>query len=135
MGKILKTDGINKCLGCFNCMLVCASVNHKNHSIAKSAIKIKTYGGMKGKFYSTICLGCSEERACMEACPSGALTKRDGGGVFLHPDKCIGCRRCENACIAGAVNFDEETKKPIICKHCGVCAKFCPHDCLSLEVK
>jgi len=135
VGKILKTDVINKCLGCFSCMLVCASVNHKNHSIAKSAIRIKTYGGYKGKFYSTICLGCNDERACMEACPSGALSKRDGGGVFLHADKCIGCRRCESACIANAVFFDEETKTPIICKHCGVCAKFCPHECLSLEAK
>jgi Pyruvate/2-oxoacid:ferredoxin oxidoreductase delta subunit len=23
-----------------------------------------------------------------------------------------------------------ETKKPIICRHCGVCSHYCPHDCL-----
>lgn len=135
MGKVLKTDGINKCLGCFNCMLVCASFNQKNHSTAKSAIRIKTYGGYKGRFFSTVCLGCDDERACLEACPTGALSARDGGGVILDAKKCIGCRRCENACIARAVVFDEETKKPIICKHCGICAQFCPHDCLRLEDK
>jgi Pyruvate/2-oxoacid:ferredoxin oxidoreductase delta subunit len=31
-----------------------------------------------------------------------------------------------------AINFDEETRKPIICRHCGVCARFCPHDCLQM---
>jgi Pyruvate/2-oxoacid:ferredoxin oxidoreductase delta subunit len=33
------------------------------------------------------------------------------------------------------VFFDEETKNPIICKHCGICTKFCPHECLTLEEK
>ena len=133
MGKILQAQGMNKCIGCFSCMLVCSSVNQKNHSITKSAIVIKTSGGIEGKFFSTVCLGCATEIACVEACPSKALEPRLGGGVILNKDKCIGCRRCEGACIAKAVFFDEETKKPIICKHCGVCVKFCPHECLEME--
>jgi len=133
MGKLLRTEGMNKCIGCFSCMLVCAAVNQKNHSITKSAIKIRTTGGMEGRFCATVCLGCTDDIACVEACPSGALTPRNGGGIVFDPDKCIGCRRCETACIANAVFFDEESKKPIICKHCGVCARFCPHECLEME--
>jgi len=133
MGKILKTEGMNKCIGCFSCMLVCSAINQKNHSISKSAIKIRTSGGIEGRFFATVCLGCIEEIACVEACPSGALVPRAGGGVIFDPNKCIGCRRCESACIANAVFFDDETKKPIICKHCGACVKFCPHECLGME--
>jgi anaerobic carbon-monoxide dehydrogenase iron sulfur subunit len=133
MAKILKADGMNKCIGCFSCMLVCAGVNHQDHSLTKSAIKIKTRGGLKGKFVSIVCLGCQEERACAEACPSGALDHRKGGGVLLNAEKCIGCRRCVKACIVGAVNFDEIENKPIICKHCGSCTRFCPHECLRME--
>jgi Fe-S-cluster-containing dehydrogenase component len=133
MGKILKAEGMNKCIGCFSCMLVCSSVNQKNHSITKSSIVIKTSGGIEGKFFSTVCLGCISEIACVEACPSNALEPRQGGGVLLNKDNCIGCKRCVEACIAKAVFFDEETKKPIICKHCGVCVKFCPHECLEME--
>ena len=133
MGKILKTDGMNICIGCFSCMHICASVNLKNHSITKSAIKIRTSGGIEGRFFSTVCLGCVEEIACVEACPSAALEPREGGGVnFIH-DKCIGCRKCTKACIANAIFFDEDTKNPIICKHCGVCVQFCPHECLRME--
>jgi anaerobic carbon-monoxide dehydrogenase iron sulfur subunit len=115
MGKVLKASGMNKCIGCFSCMLACAAVNRKNHSIIKSAIKIQTYGGFRGKLFSTVCLGCTDERACREACPTGALAVREGGGVLLDEKTCIGCKKCVEACIANAVFFDEETKKPIIC--------------------
>lgn len=133
MAKVLKADGMNKCIGCFTCMMVCAGVNRQNHSLAKSAIKIKTTGGLRGRFVSKVCLACNDDRACADACPSGALVKRQGGGVTLIPEKCIGCGRCVEACIVGAVSFDEDENKPIICKHCGLCAKFCPHGCLRLE--
>lgn len=114
-------------------MLVCSGVNRQNHSLSKSSIKIKTTGGLKGKFVAQVCLACRDERACAEVCPSGALEKRPGGGVIFNDKKCIGCRKCEKACIVSAVHFDEDENKPIICKHCGVCAKFCPHDCLGME--
>ncbi|MGE5677934.1 MAG: 4Fe-4S dicluster domain-containing protein [Pseudomonadota bacterium] len=133
MAKVLKADGMNKCIGCFTCMLACAGVNKQNHSISKSAIKVRTSGGLRGKFVADVCIACNDERACAEACPSGALVPRKGGGVLLTADKCIGCRRCVDACIVRAVFFDETTGKPIICKHCGVCTRFCPHECLRME--
>ncbi|MCX7773933.1 MAG: 4Fe-4S dicluster domain-containing protein [Clostridia bacterium] len=133
MPKKLVADGMSKCIGCFTCMLVCAGVNEQNHSISKSRIKIRTKGGMQSKFMSVVCLACQDERACAEACPSGALEKRPGGGVIFKADKCIGCRKCEEACIVGAVNYDEDRKKPLICKHCGMCVRFCPHECLRME--
>jgi len=133
MAKVLRAIGMNKCIGCFTCMLVCSGVNRQNHSLSKSAIKVRTSGGLKGKFVAVVCLACKDERACAEACPSGALEKRPGGGVILRAEKCIGCRKCEKACIVGAVHYDEDKNQPIICKHCGVCARMCPHDCLKME--
>jgi len=112
-------------------MTVCAVTWQHNHSIIKSAIKVRTTGGMDSSFIAIVCLGC-EDPACLEVCPSDALEKRNGGGVLLKPEKCIGCRQCESACIMRAVNFDVETKTPIICRHCGVCTQFCPHDCLQM---
>lgn len=133
MPKVLRADNLNKCIGCFTCMLACSGVNRQNFSLIKSGIRIRTSGGLQGKFIATVCLACRDERACAEACPSGALDKRPGGGVIFNPQKCIGCRKCEAACIVKAVHYDEEEHKPIICKHCGVCAKFCPHECLRME--
>jgi anaerobic carbon-monoxide dehydrogenase iron sulfur subunit len=133
MARILKTDGMKKCIGCFTCMLVCSGLNKQNHSISKSAIRIKTSGGLSGKFVATACIACTGERACAESCPTGALESRQGGGVILNSQKCIGCRKCAKTCIVGAVYFDEQQNTPIICKHCGACAKYCPHGCLRME--
>ena len=131
MPKVLVPKEMNICLGCLACMNVCSTVNHKDHSLVKSAIKVRTTGGITSNYVAVVCLGCKEP-ACMEACPSNALEKREGGGVFVNNAQCIGCRKCVSACIMRAINFDEETQKPIICRHCGVCARFCPHDCLQM---
>ena len=131
MPQILRFKDANKCLGCFTCMNVCSAVNQKNHSLVKSAVKVRSTGGMSSTFVAIVCLGCLEP-ACMEVCPSNALERRQGGGVLLRQEKCIGCRLCESNCIMRAVNFDVEEKKPIICRHCGVCTRFCPHECLQM---
>ncbi len=135
MPKNLRADGMTKCIGCFTCMFVCAAVNKKEHSTYKSAIKVRTAGGMESNYVAIVCHACNDERACAEVCPTGALKQRNGGGVLFKKDKCIGCRKCAEACIVGAVNFDENEKTPIICKHCGMCAQYCPHECLRMEEK
>lgn len=132
MAKVLRANEMSKCIGCFSCMLICAGVNRKDHSIQKSCIRIRTSGGLSGKFICIVCQTCREP-ACAEECPTGALRLRKGGGVLLSVDKCIGCQRCKNACVAHAVGFDNDLRKPIICHHCGQCAKYCPHGCLSME--
>ena len=132
MARVLKIVEMNKCLGCFTCMLTCAAVNRRNHSIKKSCIKIRTSGGLEGRFVSVVCQACSEP-PCAEICPSDALQPRRGGGVLLDASRCIGCRRCEEACIVQAIGYDEDVRKPIICHHCGVCAQYCPHGCLVVE--
>ena len=137
MPKVLVPKEMNICLGCLACMNVCSTVNQNDHSLNKSAIKVRTTGGITSNYIAIVCMGCREP-ACMEVCPSDALEKRAGGGVLVNKEKCIGCRKCVPACIMRAINFDEETQKPIICRHCGICARFCPHNCIqmvdSLEV-
>jgi Fe-S-cluster-containing dehydrogenase component len=113
-------------------MIVCAAVNRKDHSIQKSCIRIRTTGGLEGRFISAVCQACREP-PCAEICPSAALSLRKGGGVTLDSSKCIGCRRCEGACMMLAIGYDEDAHKPIICQHCGLCARYCPHGCLKMQ--
>lgn len=131
MSKILRSEQMTKCLGCFTCMSICAAVNKKSHSPSKAAIRVRTVGGMSTKFIAIFCHGCKDP-SCLKACPSYALIKREGGGVDLDSDKCIGCKACQSACAAKAINFDIDVQKPIICHHCGVCTRYCPHGCLKL---
>lgn len=133
MAKKLKVSGMSRCIGCLTCMNMCAAYNEQSHSINKSAIHIKTTGGLQGRFVANVCNACTGERPCASVCPSGALKERKGGGVLLDSQKCLGCGKCVDACAINAVHFDTVNKRPIICKHCGICAKYCPHDCLEME--
>lgn len=132
MAKRLVADGINKCIGCFSCMLSCATVNEKSHLINNARLKIRTKGGLQSKFLAITCKACKEP-ACYEACNYGALEIRPGGGVIQKLENCVGCKACVEACVIKAAFFNYETKKAIICKHCGVCVRLCPHKCLSME--
>ena len=135
MSKVLKSNHMNKCLGCFACQLICAAMNQKSYSDSESAIKVRSMGGLGGNFFAIHCLACTSERACALVCPTGAIAERKGGGVTINDKKCIKCRKCANACIVNAIFFAGENSPPIVCKHCGICAKYCPHNCLSMEEK
>jgi len=131
MAKILRADQMKKCIGCYSCMLACARTLQHDFSPRKAAIQIRSVGGLQSRLVVDICRGCSDP-PCARACNCGALNARMGGGVRFNKEKCIGCGSCVGACAAGAIRFDEDTKLPIICIQCGTCAKYCPHEVLSM---
>jgi anaerobic dimethyl sulfoxide reductase subunit B (iron-sulfur subunit) len=59
-----------------------------------------------------------EKPACVHACPTGAMTKREDGIVFVDQKLCIGCRYCEWACPYGAPQFIEEQGVMSKCNLC-----------------
>lgn len=95
-------------------------------------------------FVTEACRGCLAHR-CSEACPRGAIT-HIGGKAYIDQSKCIECGRCKEACPynaiadimrpcrracnAGAITFNNESKKAMIdeekCIHCGACIIQCP---------
>lgn len=42
-------------------------------------------------------------KGCVEACPTGALTR--GKIVLFNPDECINCKACISACKHNAITF------------------------------
>lgn len=132
MAKILRAPGINKCIGCYSCMLACARAIRKNFSPRLSAIQIRSRGGLQSKFAAHICIGC-ENPSCAASCPTGALVARPGGGVKFTAEKCNGCGACGEACVVKVIHFEGDTGQPVVCIQCGTCIRFCPHNCLAME--
>ncbi len=66
---------------------------------------------------SVACMHC-QHPACVEVCPTGAMSKREDGVVLIDQDKCIGCRYCEWACPYGAPAFNEDAGVMSKCNFC-----------------
>lgn len=132
MVKKLVVEDMNKCIGCYSCMYACSREVHDSLSLTKSAIHIRTSGGIEGSFAVVKCRFC-DPAPCAAACPTDALVQRPGGGVILFPDKCIGCEKCVKACIVHAIEMDPETNTPAICVNCGKCVDFCPEGVLGFK--
>jgi Fe-S-cluster-containing hydrogenase component 2 len=62
-----------------------------------------------------------------------ALTRTEKKGIHLTEEKCTGCGSCAEACVVGAVYWDSEINKPMICIQCGFCVDFCPHGVLEMK--
>lgn len=123
---------MDACIGCQTCSIVCSTLSGY-HSLGESAINIKTKGGLQGKFVCVVCAGCLDYRSCEAACKTGAIKPREAGGVTIDKDKCIGCKKCVQACSIGAVQYSDNMDQPIICRQCGICTRYCPHGCLFME--
>ncbi len=85
-------------------------------------------------FESDVCKHC-ENAGCLEACPTGALTRTEFGGVYLQPDVCNGCSYCVVSCPFGVVQKNVKDGRAFKCTFCydrqkeglkPACAKACP---------
>lgn len=120
-----------KCIGCQNCMFACVRRTGQG-GLAQSRIGVKSKAGIEHGFTVIVCRACPEP-SCSKVCPTDALVARPSGGVSFYSDKCIGCELCVNACPIGAVFWDSEINRPMICIACGFCTSYCTCDVIGLE--
>ena len=65
-----------------------------------------------------MCNHCTDA-ACVEACPSGAMFKREDDGLVLRDeDVCTGSQKCAQACPYKKIYFNEERE---VSQHCIGC--------------
>ncbi|MFT3867715.1 MAG: 4Fe-4S binding protein [Nibricoccus sp.] len=48
---------------------------------------------------------CTACAACVDTCPSGAISAAEGGGHYIiDAEKCVDCAVCESGCPSGAIS-------------------------------
>lgn len=117
----------DRCIKCFACEVACKQW----HGIKAGTIRLRrveevttgSFPDVKRTFRSISCLHCVKPR-CIEACPRGAISKREEDGiVVVDASKCDGCRACWEACPVKAPQFDEHN----IMQKCDMCLERVEH--------
>jgi len=124
------------CTGCKTCEMVC-SIHHWGESnMWKSAIRVlrKEIDGLVNCL-PLVCQQCTDP-ACMNACPTDAISRNNGGAVTFSKNDCIDCGACIDVCPAGCVPTNLEGAVVMYCDLCDgqpMCVNNCHGHCLSVK--
>lgn len=120
-----------ECIACRNCELACAFYHSGAPTpIGPHVVQVQTFQTVA---LPQTCLQC-DDAACVQACPTLAITRNKKTGALEVNDRCIGCRACSHACPFGAMYFDQENRVALKCDLCKgnpTCAAFCPTKALT----
>ncbi len=176
-GKVIAEDpygcliDISRCIGCRKCEEACNQANElpaPSRSFKDKTV-LNTYRRPSDSAYTVVnkynagkrdnknndlfsfvklqCMHC-DDAACVSACITGAMEKKENGTVFYNVDKCIGCRYCMVACPfeIPAYEYDNPiTPKVMKCSFCyervekenkkPACATVCPVEAITFGKK
>ncbi len=91
---------LTRCVGCNACAAACKQVNSTPPGVFWSKVLLYETGDYpqaRLRFLPMLCMHC-QEAPCLEACPTGATYRGEGGLVLVDDDRCVGCRYCMMAC-------------------------------------
>ncbi len=145
-GFYIDTD---RCTGCKTCQLSCKDTKDLGTNV--NFRRIYEYAGGDWQsaddnnevwnqnifsYYVSISCNHCDEPACVNACPSGAMHKREEDGlVVVNESVCIGCKYCTMACPYGAPQYNAQKGHMTKCDGCferiaenkkPVCVESCP---------
>jgi tetrathionate reductase subunit B len=122
---------IGICNGCYSCQIACKDEHVGNDwsPIAKPQpdtgqfwLKLNehirgTVPKVKMHYLPLMCQHC-DNAPCIPACSAEAIYKREDGLVIIDPEKCSGCKGCEDACPYGVIYFNESLNLAQKCTGC-----------------
>jgi Fe-S-cluster-containing dehydrogenase component len=111
---------LERCFGCSGCVAACANANATPPGLFwRRLLKLPPWDGDHHTIYLSIACNHCVNAPCAEACPAGALEKREGDGVVLrHAERCIGCRYCQMACPYDAIRWEAAAGEVSKCNFC-----------------
>ena len=154
MEKMHIVFDVDKCVGCYNCLLACQDEYVGNTWLPYTEGQemhrgkwLKTTRHERGQapitevaFVTEMCRHC-ENAACEKAFP-GAVIRRDDGIVLLDPQKAKGNRDLVKSCPYGMITWNEELQTAQKCTMCAHlldqgwkeprCVQACPLRALSV---
>lgn len=99
-----------KCVGCKACLAACKAENQTPPNLSYNALLDAPAAGAandRPTFMTRPCMHCIDP-ACLKVCPAEAIFRQEGSNlVLVDYDRCVGFRKCIDACPYGVPVFDE----------------------------
>ena len=133
MGKVSLMILQKDCVGCHACEIACK----QEHGLGVGPRLIKVIERSPA-YIPIYCHHCAKP-PCKDVCPADAISRNDRGIVSVDVELCIGCRACVEACPFGAMQFDEDKDVAMMCDLCydrlqngeePACSTVCPTRCI-----
>ncbi|MFV0439606.1 MAG: 4Fe-4S dicluster domain-containing protein [Desulfopila sp.] len=128
--KVFTID-LSRCNGCYCCQIACKDEHVGNDWFPYArpqpdtgqfwlGITEQVHGHVphvRVSYVPNLCHHC-DDAPCIEGCKAKAIYKRDDGMVIIDPDKCIGCKLCQDTCPHDAIFFNEQLNLAQKCTAC-----------------
>lgn len=104
---------LNRCTGCYACVVACKSENSTlpgAHWIRIDEVEEGEYPKVSKTFIPMLCMQCGEA-PCAHACPTGAIHQDENGIVLIDKELCIcgDVKPCVRGCPFGLLSINETT--------------------------
>jgi Fe-S-cluster-containing dehydrogenase component len=140
---------VDRCIGCYNCMLACRDEHAGNAyppvaaaqpDVGQKWIDVRehergSFPKVKVSYVPVPCQHCADA-PCIAAGKGGAVYRRADGIVLIDPDKAVGQRDIVGSCPYGVVFWNDAANLPQKCTMCAHllddgwkqprCAEVCP---------